>query len=341
MNFAMEAEIGRALKARWDAKTKPIGSLGRLEEIVIAMGLLQGSERPRLESPTLLVFAGDHGAAARGISAYPSEVTAQMVANFLEGGAAINVLARQHDLDLLIVDAGVAADLPAHERLIDAKIGKGTKDYLSRPAMSRDDAERALQKGGEIVSTLKAQGVNAIGFGEMGIGNTGSASLITHLLTDAALVEVVGRGAGHDDHGLVRKRELLEEALRRGGKSRDPIAILSEYGGFEIAMMAGAIERAAREGVLIILDGFIVCAAALLARARGVDLSASAIFGHRSREPGHDVQLKSFGSSPLLDLGMRLGEGTGAALAFGLLRSALALYEEMASFESAGVSEAR
>src|SRR5690554_7264393 len=142
MNFAMEAEIGRALKARWDAKTKPIGSLGRLEEIVIAMGLLQGSERPRLESPTLLVFAGDHGAAARGISAYPSEVTAQMVTNFLEGGAAINVLARQHDLNLLIVDAGVAAELPAHERLIDAKIEKGTEDYLSRPAMSRDDADR-------------------------------------------------------------------------------------------------------------------------------------------------------------------------------------------------------
>ncbi|MEF8751479.1 MAG: nicotinate-nucleotide--dimethylbenzimidazole phosphoribosyltransferase [Candidatus Accumulibacter necessarius] len=328
------------LQARIDSKTKPPGSLGQLERLALQIGQVQQSLTPSLDRPRLLVFAGDHGAARAGVSAYPQEVTWQMVENFLSGGAAINVFARLNGLELQVIDAGVAHDFGARQGLVDAKIAFGTRSYLEQAAMSSAERDAALVRGAAIVHALAEQGCRVIGFGEMGIGNTAAASLLTHCLTGTPLVDCVGRGTGLDDAGLARKQALLAQAARRAALApdADALSVLAEFGGFEIAMMSGAMLAAAERGLLLLIDGFIVTSALLVAARLAPAICDYCVFCHRSAEPGHLAQLRALNAEPLLDLGLRLGEGTGAALAWPLVRAAAAFLNEMASFESAGVS---
>lgn len=339
---APETGLAAALQHRIDQKTKPRGALGQLEKIARQVGLIQQRLDPQFTQPHLLVFAGDHGAARAGVSAFPQDVTWQMVENFLAGGAAINVFARQNGLHLAVIDAGVAHDFGHRPGLIHAKVAPGTANYLEQPAMTVEQCELAITRGAEIVRNLALNGCNVVGFGEMGIGNTAAASLMTHCLTGVPLADCVGRGTGLNDAGLARKQALLDQALqryRRGGGGNAPLAVLAEFGGFEVAMMVGAMLAAAEAKMVLLIDGFIVGAAALTAAKLVPALTDYCVFCHCSAEPGHQAQLQALGGEPLLDLGLRLGEGTGAALAFPLVQAAIAFLNEMASFESAGVSD--
>jgi len=334
--------IAAELQQKIDRKTKPVGALGRLEPLALQIGLVQQTLEPELRQPHIVVFAGDHGAARAGVSAYPQDVTWQMVENFLAGGAAINVFCRQMGLGLSVVDAGVNHDFGKRPGLIDAKIAPGTANYLEQPAMTAEQRDAALQRGREIAHALADNGCNCVGFGEMGIGNTAAASLLTTCLIGADhgadLYTVTGRGTGLDDAGVAHKRELLKHALHRGGWQSDPLQALCEYGGLEIAMMAGAMLGAAEKRMLLVIDGFIVTASLLAAHAIDPNVLPYCVFAHRSQEPGHRVQLDYLMAEPLMELDLRLGEGTGGALAYPLIQAAVNFLNEMASFESAGVS---
>ncbi len=336
--------LDAALRAKIDGKTKPLGALGRLEDLAWQLGRIQQTLAPRLVKPTILVCAGDHGAAKAGISAYPQEVTWQMVENFLAGGAAINVFARVSGIELVIVDCGVAHDFGRRAGLVDAKVSPvGTASYLDGAAMTAEQCAQALDNGAALIARLHADGCNVVGFGEMGIGNTASASLITHCLTSAPLADCVGRGTGLDDAGLTRKRQLLQQALElwpeRESGSADPLSVLARFGGFEIATMVGGMLAAAKRRMLVLIDGFISGAAALVAARLAPAFLDYAVCSHRSQEPGHRLQLAALGVEPLLDLDLRLGEGTGCALAWPLIKASCAMLDEMASFASAGVAE--
>ncbi|GAB1394608.1 nicotinate-nucleotide--dimethylbenzimidazole phosphoribosyltransferase [Rhodocyclaceae bacterium] len=335
--------LDAALRAKIDAKTKPLGALGRLETLAFQIGRVRASLTPTLDHPHIVVFAGDHGAARAGISAYPQEVTWQMVENFLAGGAAINVFARANAIELVIVDAGVAHDFGTRPKLVNEKVGAGgTASYLDGAAMTANQCADALSRGAALVAKLAAAGCTAIGFGEMGIGNTASAALLTHCLTEAPLAACVGRGTGLDAAGLARKQALLQQALAIWpGRHDDPLAVLARYGGFEIAMMSGAMLAAAQHRMLVLVDGFICGAAALVAARLAPAFLDYAVFCHASAEAGHRAQLQALGVDPLMALDLRLGEGTGAALAWPLVRAACAFLNEMASFASAGVAGAR
>ncbi len=335
-----------ALQHKIDLKTKPQGALGMLERLALQIGLIQQTLTPSLDAPHIAVFAGDHGAAKAGVSAFPQDVTWQMVENFLAGGAAINVFARANGLGLKVVDAGVARDFGERDGLIDAKVAPGTRNYIEEAAMTPAERDTAIARGAALARELAASGCKVLGFGEMGIGNTAAASLITHTLTGTPLDECIGRGTGLDDPGLARKRALLKQAAERAGlpadakgSSEHAQAVLAEFGGFEIAMMAGAMLGAAEAGMVLLIDGFIVGSAFLVAARIEPNILPYAVFCHRSAEPGHQAQLKALDAEPLIDLGLRLGEGTGAALAWPLVKAAAAFLNEMASFESAGVSE--
>jgi len=339
---APDQGLAAALQHKIDQKTKPLGALGQLESVARQVGLIQQRLDPDFSQPHLLVFAGDHGAAKAGVSAFPQDVTWQMVENFLAGGAAINVFARQNDMHLAVIDAGVAHDFGKRQGLINAKVAPGTANYLEQPAMTSEQCALAIERGAEIIRNLSINGCNVVGFGEMGIGNTAAASLITHCLTGTPLAECIGRGTGLDDAGLARKQGLLEQALQRyraAGGSDEPLAVLAEFGGFEIAMMMGAMLAAAEVKMTLLIDGFIVGSAALTAIRLVPAVADYCVFCHRSAEAGHAAQLQALGAEPLLDLGLRLGEGTGAALAYPLVEASLAFLKEMASFESAGVAE--
>ena len=356
---AVRTDLDDAIRLAIDAKTKPPGSLGRVEALAARIARIQGTLTPRLRRCRLTLFAGDHGVASEGVSAYPQAVTRQMVANFLAGGAAANVFARANGVEIAVVDAGVAGapfDAPG---LVSRRIAPGTRNFAAEPAMTREQYEAALRAGvelgagtgdgaiGEAEAHAEAHagegdregtGVDAAAFGEMGIANTSSATLLAHKLIGAPLDALTGRGTGLDDDGLARKLRVLTRAAVRTADRLPPDEALREYGGFEIAMMAGAMIGAARAGSVVIVDGFIASAAALAAVRLAPALADYLVFAHRSAEPGHDVVLDALGASPLLDLGMRLGEGTGALLAWPILRSAAAMLFDMASFESAGVS---
>ena len=327
-----------ALRARIDAKTKPPGALGRLEELVLQLGLMQGTTEPELRGGTVLVFAGDHGLAAEGVSPFPAEVTTQMVLNFLAGGAAINVFARQNGLALKVVDAGVSSELPAYEGLIAAKVRAGTRNALHEEALTADEVEQCFTRGAEIVGELARDGVNAVLFGEMGIGNTSAASLLMSALLELPVGECAGRGAGHDDAGLARKVAVLAAVRARHVGVRGAREALAAFGGCEIAMMTGAMLAAAERRMVIVNDGFIVSAALLCAARIKPRVLDYAVCAHGSAEQAHGRLLEALGARPLLDLGLRLGEGTGAALAWPLLVAACGFLREMATFESAGVS---
>lgn len=326
------------LQHRLDRKTKPVGALGALEALALQAGLVQGSLRPRLHDPLVMVFAGDHGIAEEGVSAYPAEVTWQMVMNFLAGGAAVNVLARANGVDLQVIDAGVKHDFAPHPLLVQAKVAPGTANALHGPAMSEDQCETALQRGAALVRQALEQGRNVLAFGEMGIANTSAATLLLHKLAGVPVAEATGRGTGVDDGGLRHKQAVLERAAARTPAALAPFEALRQYGGFEIAMMAGAMLAAAQARVMVIVDGFITGSAALVACAVAPAARDCMVFAHCSAEAGHRALLQHLQARPLLDLGLRLGEGTGAVLAWPLLKSAVAVLDEMASFESAGVT---
>lgn len=336
----LDRSLSTALQAKIDGKTKPPGSLGQLELIALQLGLIQQTLSPQLRNPHVLVCAGDHGAAKAGVSAYPQDVTWQMVENFLGGGAAINVLARQAGMKLLVADAGVNHDFGPRDNLLDAKVAPGTQNYIEGAAMSAEQCALAMRQGAEAVARLHADGCNVLGFGEMGIGNTASASLITHCLTGVSLADCVGRGTGLDDAGVARKRDLLAQALNAWHTPSDEaLAVLTRFGGFEIAMLAGAMLAAAERRMVLLIDGFIVTSALLVAVELAPAIIDYCVFAHCSEERGHVVQLAHLSATPLLDLDLRLGEGTGAALAYPLVAAAAAFLNEMASFESAGVSD--
>ena len=329
-------ELERRVQALIDSKAKPLGALGRLETLARDLCLIQRTTQPVIREPHLFLFAGDHGIAEAGVSAYPRAVTAQMVLNFLSGGAAINVFATRVGLRLSIVNAGVATPLPEDPALIDAAIGLGTRNFLDEPAMSAADCRLAMDTGRDIV-TRRADG-NVVAFGEMGIGNTSGAALILHRLTNTPLPDCVGPGAGLDADGVAQKRALLEQAAARHAGAASPAEVLAAFGGFETAMMAGGMLAAAEQGKVILVDGFITTAALLIAVAMEPAVRGHCIFAHISDEPGHRHMLAHFHAEPLLQLGMRLGEGTGAAMALPLLHAAVDFMNEMASFEDAGVS---
>ncbi len=328
-------ELLPRVQARIDLLTKPPGSLGRLEALMAQVALVQGTERPRWEAPQLVVFAADHGVAARGTSAWPREVTAQMVLNMLAGGAAVSVLAREHGLGLTVVDCGVLSDFEPAPGLRVAKTCQGSADSVSGPALSPAQRDAALEHGAALVRSLPG---NALLLGEMGIGNTSPAALIMARLTGLALERCVGRGAGLDDAGLARKLAVLEQALQAHPDATHPLDVLACLGGPEIATMTGAVLQAAAERRVIVVDGFITTAAVAVAAALQPAVLDYCVFSHTSAESGHARWLAQLGVTPMFDLGLRLGEGSGAALAWPLLRAALALLDGMASFASAGVS---
>ncbi len=330
-----DATLAVRLQHVIDHKTKPLGSLGLLEKLAMQLGAIQGTERPVLVQPQVIVFAGDHGLAARGVSAYPSDVTWQMVENFLAGGAAVSVLARQHSLSLTVVDAGVRHEFAPRPGLVVRKIAPGTADMFQGPAMSADECAAAMEAGAGVVRSLPG---NAVIFGEMGIGNTSSAALILSRLSGQPIERCAGRGTGLDDAALQRKVEVLRGVLARHAEVQDPLAVLAALGGFEIAQMVGAVLQAAAERRIILVDGFIVSSAVLIASRLQPNVLQRCVFAHQSDESGHRLMLDQLNAQPLLSLGLRLGEGSGAALAWPLLVSACRILEEMASFESAGVS---
>jgi nicotinate-nucleotide--dimethylbenzimidazole phosphoribosyltransferase len=328
---ALEAALRHAI----DNKTKPLGALGRLEALALQLGLVLGERTPRLREPQLLVFAADHGVAARGVSAYPSDVTWQMVHNFLGGGAAASVLARQHGLALTVVDVGVAHDFAAQPGLLQAKVAPGSADMTQGPAMTEQQCREALQVGRSAVSERPG---NVVLLGEMGIGNSSAAALLAARLTGRPLAACVGRGTGLDDAGLQRKLSVLQQAADRHADATEPLDLLARLGGLEIAAIAGAALQAAAERRVIVVDGYICSAAVAVAAALSPAVLQRCVFAHASAEPGHRALLAHLGAEPLLDLGLRLGEGSGAALAWPLLESATRVLAEMASFDSAQVS---
>ena len=325
------------LQQKLNNKTKPLGSLGQLETLAQQLGLILQTESPVLQAPQLVVFAADHGLAKHGVSAYPSDVTWQMVNNFLAGGAAVSVLARQHGLTLTIADCGVMHTFKPQQGLYACKVAYGTADSSQQPAMSAEQGARALSNGQELVKSLPG---NALLLGEMGIGNTSAASMLLARLADLPIDQCVGAGTGLDQQGIDRKTKILQQVLNLHAHAHEPLQALAAFGGFEIATMVGAIFEAAASNRVIVVDGFITSAAVLVASKIEPLVLQRCVFAHRSDERGHVLLLEQLQAKSLLDLQLRLGEGSGAALAWPLLVSACNVLTQMASFESAGVSHA-
>lgn len=336
----VDSTAARAARDRIDQLTKPLGSLGRIEELAVRLAAIHGDLPPIYERRAIIVGAGDHGVCAEGVSAYPSEVTPQMVGAFLGGFAAINAFARVAEAEVFVADFGVASEIGSHERLIDVNVARGTKNFAKEPAMSDVELDEALQAGMTAYAVVRERvRPQIIALGEMGIGNTSSAAAMICAFAQAAPEDVVGRGTGVDDDGYRRKLRVVGEAAQRvSGKNWRDIGC--EVGGFEIVGLAGVLLAAAKDRVPVLLDGFIVSAAALLAQAIAPDSIGYCIAAHRSRELGHAVALRALGLVPLLDLDLRLGEGSGAALAFPLCDAASRMVREMKTFEEAGVSTA-
>lgn len=321
-----------ALRSGLDAKAKPPGALGRVEDLAVRLALIAGRPDPVAGRAILLVFAGDHGLNQAGVSAYPSEVTAAMVATLLAGKASANAFARAVGAEVRVVDAGVAADLAAHPALVAAKVRKGTRNAAAEPALTAAEVIQALERGAAIARRSLDEGFDVLVTGEMGIGNSAAAALLLHRLGPAPLSDCIGVGAGHDAAGLARKQAALEQAAARSATT-DPMEVLAQFGGLEIIMMAGAILGAASMRRPVLVDGFICGAAALAAVRLAPAAGDYCIFAHRSAERGHALMLRVLGAEPLLDLSLRLGEGTGALLALPTIRAAAALLNEVASLE--------
>jgi nicotinate-nucleotide--dimethylbenzimidazole phosphoribosyltransferase len=336
----LDQEAMSAARARQDTLTKPTGSLGRLEALSILLAGILGDPMPRIRRKSVILAAGDHGVVAEGVSAYPQEVTPQMVYNFLRGGAAINVLARHAGAEILVLDAGVAADLAPHPLLRAAKVGRGTANMAVGPAMTREQAIQCLETGIDAAREQIAEGADLIACGDMGIGNTTPSSTITAVITGADPAVTTGRGTGLDDPGLAHKIEVVRRAIRVNQPDpHDGLDVLARVGGFEIGVLAGAMLGAAAGRRPVVVDGFISGAAALIAWTISPAARSYFIASHQSVEPGHRVGLEAMNLHPLLDLDLRLGEGTGAALAMHIIEAAARCLCEMSTFAEAGVSE--
>jgi nicotinate-nucleotide--dimethylbenzimidazole phosphoribosyltransferase len=330
-----DAALSAALDAAINNKTKPLGSLGMLELLAKQIGMVQQSTRPRVVAPAIMVFAADHGIVAEKVSAYPQSVTWQMVENYLGNGAAINVFARQSGCALHIVDAGVNHDFGPREGLIDRKLAYGTCNFAVQPAMSPKEREAAMRHGMELVAQLDG---NVLGFGEMGIGNTTAAAALMHKLTAIPVADCVGAGAGLSADGIAHKQRVIEQAVARHASVSEPLDVLATFGGFEIAMMVGAMLAAAERRTVLLIDGFIVTSALLVASRLQPAILDYCVFAHCSDERGHRQMLNWLQAKPLLQLGLRLGEGSACALALPLLQAAVNFVAEMATFDSAQVS---
>ena len=328
LNLSLEPD----LRAKLDGLAKPPGSLGRMEALSLQLGLIQQRLDPSVQRAILFVFAGDHGLTQEGVSSYPASVTIAMVQSFLAQRASANAFAHATDTEVRVVDAGVAAELAPHPALLNAKIAPGTSNAAREPAMTLAQCEAAIERGMRIATDAAKEGFDVIALGEMGIGNTSSAALLMHRLAPAPLAACVGAGTGHDAAGLARKLATLERAAARTQPST-PLAVLTEFGGFEIAMMTGAILGAAAARTAIIVDGFIASAAALAAIRLEPNVLPYCIFAHCSAEAGHRLMLQTIGADPLLDLGLRLGEGTGGLLCVPLLRAAARILTDIASLD--------
>ncbi|MEW5913705.1 MAG: nicotinate-nucleotide--dimethylbenzimidazole phosphoribosyltransferase [Thermodesulfobacteriota bacterium] len=336
----VDPAVGQQAQTHLDDLTKPQGSLGRLEELARSLAVMRGSAQLSQPKAAVAVFAADHGITQAGVSLYPAEVTPQMVLNFLAGGAGINALARQAGAEVRVVDVGVNYDFEQASGLIQAKVAKGTANFAQEPAMTQAQALEAVLAGADVAADLIAQGFDLLLSGDMGIGNTTPCAALTAVLCGRPVAEVTGRGTGLDDQGLAAKVKTIEQALAlHRPPAHDLLEALRLVGGLEIAAIAGYILQAASEQVPVILDGFIATSGALVAAGLCPTVKQYLLAGHCSVEIGHRVQLEKLGLAPILDLNLRLGEGTGAALALMVVRAAVAMYNEMATFASAGVSE--
>ncbi len=336
---AISPTVDTALSDQLDAainnKTKPLGSLGVLESLAKQLGLIQNTRDITVREPAILVFAADHGVVAEGISAYPQDVTWQMVENFLAGGAAINVFAEQNNCALQVIDAGVNHAFGPRAGLVDRKLANGTHNFAQEPAMSRATCQAALAAGMALAAELEG---NVVGFGEMGIGNTTAAAALMHKLTGIPVAQCVGAGTGLSPEGVLHKQRVIEAAVARHGSITEPLDVLATFGGLEIAMIAGAMLKAAELRKVLLIDGFIVTSALLVAARLQPAILDYCVFAHCSDEQGHEQMLAALDARPLLSLGLRLGEGTGCALALPLLHAAVNFLNRMATFESAQVS---
>ncbi len=336
---SISTEFEAALQHKIDNKTKPAGSLGMLEVLAKQIGVLFQTLEPKITKPNMIIFAADHGIANHGVSAYPQDVTRQMVTNFLEGGAAINVFCKQHNIQLSIVDSGVNYDFSTNVNLISAKIAKGTQSFLHGAAMSSTELDLCFAKGSEIVKAIAKTGSNCIGFGEMGIGNTSTASVLMSVILELPIEDCVGNGTGVNDEKLQFKKEILKRAIENYKNDNDLDSKLAYFGGFEICQMTGGMLEAYNNNMLILVDGFICSIAFLIAFKKNPGIIQNAIFCHQSAEQAHMKLLNYLNGKAILNLNLRLGEGTGCAVAFPIIQSAVTFLNEMASFESAGVSQ--
>lgn len=336
----LDETAAAAARARQDTLTKPTGSLGRLEALSIQIAGITGQPIPVIKDKVIITMAGDHGVVADGVSAYPQDVTPQMVMNFLHGGAAINSLARHVGARIVVVDMGVAADLPAHPRLVNRKVARGTQSMAHGPAMTRAQAVQALEAGIEVVEAEIERGLDIVGTGDMGIGNTTPSAAIACVLTGESPARMTGRGTGLNDAGLQHKITIIEQSLSINQPDpQDGLDVLAKIGGFEIGGLAGVMLGAAAHGKPVMVDGFISTAAAMLAVTIAPAVKPYLISAHRSQEYGHAAMLAWLGLDPLVDMHMRLGEGTGAALGISLAEAACKVLGEMATFDEAGVSD--
>ncbi|PXX39676.1 nicotinate-nucleotide--dimethylbenzimidazole phosphoribosyltransferase [Undibacterium pigrum] len=330
-NPALEAELAAAI----NNKTKPPGSLGRLEHLAAQIGLIQQTTQPALHEPAIIVFAGDHGVVAEGVSAFPQDVTWQMVENFLADGAAINVFARQNAIALHVVDTGVNHDFGPREKLLNMKIAGGTRNFAKEAAMTAEQCQAAMQNGAELVAGLSG---NVLGFGEMGIGNTTAAAALMHKLTGIPVADCVGAGTGLTTEGIRHKQAVIEAAVSLHADANEAADVLATFGGFEIATMVGAMLAAAQRRMVLLIDGFIVSSALLVAARMQANILDYCVFSHQSDESGHARMLQALQVKPVLQLDLRLGEGTGAALVYPMLQAAVNFLNQMATFASAQVS---
>jgi len=329
--------IAEQIQKNIDCKNKPLGSLGQLEEIAVQVGTILKTDKPQLNNPTMLVFAADHGLVAEGVSSCPKDITWQQAINFMQGGAGISVFCKQHNFNLKVIDAGVDYDFKPEHKIINVKIGYGTKNMRHEPAMTAEQCEQALTKGAGFVTSASADGCNVIGCGEMGIGNTSPSALLMHKFTGIPIEDCTGIGAGMTDEGLLRKKRILKEISEKYSP-QSPLETLATFGGFEIAMMVGAFLEARRQNMLILIDGFIATAAVITAMQFDASVKNNCLFCHFSEENGHKRMLEYLQAEPILNLKMRLGEGTGAAIAYPIIQSALIMLNEMTTFHEIGVN---
>ncbi|WP_372776119.1 nicotinate-nucleotide--dimethylbenzimidazole phosphoribosyltransferase [Mangrovibacterium sp.] len=329
--------LREVIQHKLDNKAKPVGSLGRLESLAMQVALIQNTATPELRKPVMLTVAADHGICAEGVSACPVDITWQQVLNFLQGGGGIGLLARVYGMELQVVDAGVNFDFNPHPNLIDAKIRKGSRNFLVDPAMTMAECMQAFNNGRRIVAKFNEQGTNIIGFGEMGIGNTTPASTLMSIICGIPVKDCVGPGAGLDQDGVSHKGRVIEQAIANHGISENVLENLARFGGLEIATIAGGMFEAAARRMVILVDGFITTSGMLVAQELNKRVLDYAVFAHVSDEQGHRRMLEYMHADPLLSFGLRLGEGTGAALAFPMVQGAVAVLSEMTSFEEAQV----